>query len=206
MSGHDFAAMKAALRGGTAVQVAIAPQLFPTPPHVAARMVELLDLDSWNGDPWDTLRVLEPSAGTGNLIAAVLESWPEAHLTAVELNVGLAGALMRKHAGPDCNVIQGDFLRLLPEKTPDINCSPFDAVIMNPPFGSGAWREHLRHAWRFVMPGGRLVAVLPAASDVEKVCKSLSTSVHIEPLPDNTFAGTGVRTVLVLLENMEMPT
>src|SRR6478735_1303752 len=188
MSGHDFAAMKAALRAGTAVQVAVAPQLFPTPAPVVARMLELLDLDSWNGEAWDTLRILEPSAGTGNLIAAVLESQPEAHVVAVEVNAALAGELMRKYAnGKDCSVICGDFLKLQPEKTPDINCSPFDAVIMNPPFGGGAWREHLRHAWRFVMPGGRLAAVLPQAPDVEKVCKELCTCGSFERLPDNTF-------------------
>jgi len=197
MSGHDFAAMKAALRGGTAVQVAIAPQLFPTPPHVAARMVELLDLDSWNGEPWDTLRVLEPSAGTGNLIAAVLESRPEAQVIAWEINEALAYALAQKFSGETVHC--GDFLGTTPPRQ-------YDAVIMNPPFERGIWKAHLRHAYEQLLPGGRLVAVLPQAPDLERVCKALCTRVEIERLPDNTFAGTGVRTALVLLENEEMPT
>lgn len=54
-----FEAMRKGLRAG--VQVVSAPQLFPTPPELAARMVELANI--MDGD-----RVLEPSAGTGRLV------------------------------------------------------------------------------------------------------------------------------------------
>ena len=46
------------IRMASAVVVAVAPQLFPTPRDLAARMVEEANIQ-----PWDL--ALEPSAGTG---------------------------------------------------------------------------------------------------------------------------------------------
>lgn len=198
----DFKAMREQLRIGKAVQVVSAPQLFPTPPDVARRMVELLDLDNWNGEAWETMRVLEPSAGTGNLVAAVLEAHDDCDVYAWEINHALADGLRAK-ALPQLRVITGDFLEKPPAQTPP---EQFDAVIMNPPFERGSWEKHLRHAWRDVRPGGRLCAVLPQAPRWRDVCRELgSAGYHYETLPGNTFAGTGVNTVLVLLEKDETP-
>ena len=61
------------------VKVVSAPQFFPTPPDLAARVVELADIR-----PGHT--VLEPSAGTWNLVRAVREAAPAATITAVEVN------------------------------------------------------------------------------------------------------------------------
>lgn len=198
---YDFKAMRENLRTGKAVTVAVAPHLFPTPPDVAARLVELLDLDSWAGEAWETLRVLEPSAGTGNLIAAVLDAYPEADIYAWEINHALADGLRAKW--PDGNpvrVVTGDFLCKVP---PDSPAEQFDAVAMNPPFNGFDWKHHLRHAWRFVKNGGRLAAVLPQAPSVRDVVRALDPGASIEPLPDNTFAGTGARTLLALLNKPE---
>ena len=38
----------------------------------------------------------------------------------------------------------------------------FDRVVMNPPFCRGRDLDHVRHALRFVAPGGRLVAIMSA--------------------------------------------
>ena len=194
----DFAAMRAMLKAG-GVQVVSAPQLFPTPPDIARRMVEQLGLDSWSGEAWETMRVLEPSAGTGNLIAAVLEEFPECDLVAWEINQALADALLLKYR-PAIRVMQGDFLH---SAMPD-PLQMWDAVIMNPPFERGAWEKHLRHAWQQVRPGGRLCSVLPQSPRWREVCRELGgAGFHYETLPGNTFAGTGVNTVLVLLEKDE---
>ena len=56
--GETIAAMRHTLKTG--VQVVAAPQLFPTPADLAARMVELADVQPGQ-------KVLEPSAGTGVL-------------------------------------------------------------------------------------------------------------------------------------------
>ena len=54
----DIEAVRATVKAG--VQVVSAPQLFPTPPGLAARIVSLAGLAIG-------MRVLEPSAGTGRL-------------------------------------------------------------------------------------------------------------------------------------------
>jgi len=87
-----FVKIQEALKAG--VQVVTAPQLFPTPPAIAARMIELAGIQE--GD-----RVLEPSAGTGNILRAI--DVP-AHIVAVEINRALADALPAHLA---TEVIQG---------------------------------------------------------------------------------------------------
>ena len=58
-------AIRESLKSGAAVEVVSAPQLFVTPREIAEKMVDYADLR-------DGLCVLEPSAGTGNLIDVVL--------------------------------------------------------------------------------------------------------------------------------------
>jgi type I restriction-modification system DNA methylase subunit len=194
---HDFKAMKTALRSGNAVQVVAANQLFPTPPDVARRMVELLDLDAWNGEAWETCRVLEPSAGTGSLLEAVLDpAQIEVDVIAVEVNQALADSLRMKYSPTNVGVICADFLEWP-------GAGLFDAVLMNPPYERGAWERHLRRAWQLVRAGGRLVAVLPQAPNHSRVCAELCDNSTVELLPDNTFAHTGVRTCIVVLDKPE---
>lgn len=192
MSRYDFAAMKRSLQAG-GVQVVTAPQLFPTPPDVAARMVEYLD--GWSGEAWETIRILEPSAGTGNLVAAILQEWPEADLVAWEINHALAHRLMTTH-GAAIRVMHGDFLTAA---TPE----PFDAVIMNPPFERRAWVKHVRHAFGMLRDGGRLVTIIPQAPGAREELETIGDVFDICALPDNTFSGTGVRTFMAVIDKRE---
>ena len=78
-------AMKDTLKAG--VQVVSAPQLFPTPRELAGRMAETAAL--FAGD-----KVLEPSAGTGNLLRAIIaQGIFQSDCTAVEINQELAKRL-----------------------------------------------------------------------------------------------------------------
>ena len=70
----------------TGVQVVAVPQLFPTPPELAARMVELAEIEPGH-------RVLEPSAGTGNIVEPVFNNTMHGELVAVEINADLARRL-----------------------------------------------------------------------------------------------------------------
>jgi len=80
---EDFAALKATLKAG--VKIAVAPQLFPTPPALAARMATFAGIEYKD-------RVLEPSAGTGNLLRAIVDAEPTASVHAVEINRALCDA------------------------------------------------------------------------------------------------------------------
>lgn len=186
--GAEFAAMREALRTGQAVQVVSAPQLFPTPAHVAARMVELADVQ-----PGD--RVLEPSAGTGALLQALRTAYADSTSAAPvvhawEINRPLAQRL--RDSFPAAVVRAFDFLEFDPNPS-----ELFDVVLMNPPFKDAADVRHILHARRFIAPGGRLVAICAAGPRQHEALQPLADS--WEYLPPGTFEGTGVRTVLLTM-------
>lgn len=199
-----FEAMRQALRTGQAVQVVSAPQLFPTPAHVAARMVELAGVK-----PGD--RVLEPSAGTGALLGAFGgRPWvgqaqcDRGQVHAVEIVPALAHRLDSQF--PLTRVHCVDFLTIDgPEADAPTLGAPgwsplglFDVVLMNPPFApSAADVRHILHARRFLAPGGRLVAICAAGPRQHEALQGLADS--WEYLPPGTFTGTDVRTVLLTM-------
>jgi hypothetical protein len=90
--GGQIEAMRETLKEG--VRVVSAPQLFPTPPHLAARMVELAQIEPGH-------RVLEPSAGTGVLCKAITTAQPTAQVFAVEINTQLCDLLSQTINPPE---------------------------------------------------------------------------------------------------------
>ncbi len=123
-------------------------QQFFTPPEVAKKVVELAGF---------ARRVLEPSAGTGCLVRAFQKEWWDRdhyHVTLVEKD----DALAYKLAEDDHTVFCLDFLLISPHRA-------FDLVLMNPPYRDGQYAAHVLHALKFLRPGGRLVAVVPANWD-----------------------------------------
>lgn len=150
-----------------------------TPPDVAARMVEYL------GRQGDFL-TLEPSAGTGNLVRALLESGhSDCELTMVERHCGLANQLSR--LGP---VINRCFLEYAEEARGKV---AFPRVIMNPPFS--AVKKHIAAALSLMGQNGHqepatLVALVPVTfehPDAET----------LETLPPDTFATAKVHTKII---------
>lgn len=121
------------------------PGFFPTPPAVIARILKLAEIDPEHV-------VLEPSAGIGSLAAACPNP---AYVKCVELRHQFAELI---EASPHLPVAICDFLELEPEPC-------YDRVVMNPPFEDGQDMAHVRHAFEFLKPGGRLVAVMPAAAE-----------------------------------------
>jgi len=179
-----FEAMRQQLKRG--VEFVTAPQLFPTPETLAARMVDEAGIKPG-------MRVLEPSAGTGR----ILDQLPEGcSVVAVEINAKLGGRLdATKRA-----VVIGDFL----------NCSAetlggeFDAICMNPPFVNADDIKHIRHAYNMLKPGGRLVAICangPKQKDLLLPFVESQGGIW-EVLPDSTFAesGTNVGTAMLILD------
>lgn len=181
----EMQAVKQQLKQGVAVQVVNAPQLFPTPPDLARRMVALAGVEPGE-------RVLEPSAGTGRLLDALPGG---CEVVAVELNGTLAGHLHRA----DRRVLGMDFM----ECTAELLGGQFDVVLMNPPFAKAADIAHIQHALRMLKHGGRLVAICAGgprqAQALRPTVESLGGT--WEPLPAGTFKdeGTGVHSVLLAL-------
>lgn len=186
-----FEVLEQAVKQG--VQVVTAPDLFPTPPALAAKMVELADIPRGGS-------VLEPSAGTGNILRAIRGKcgW-SCILTAVEIIDRLCDFLRAREEGAEIRqadlIRQEDFLECTVE-----DIGTFDRVIMNPPFSNGADIKHILHARNFLNSSGRLVAICAGGPRQERELRPLATT--WEPLPDGTFAdqGTQVRTVLLTIE------
>ena len=180
-----FDAMKASLKAG--VQVVSAPQLFPTPPELAARMVETVAVEV-------TYRVLEPSAGTGNILRAVRTDGSSCELVAVEVSESLVSALRPYCTARAIDLRCADFLDIQPDEL-----APFDRILMNPPFKDAADVQHILHARKFLKPGGLLVAICANGSRQREKLEPIADT--WEELPEGSFAseGTGVRTVMLTM-------
>lgn len=104
--------------------------------------------------------VLEPSAGTGRIVAAIRRRG--GLCTAVERDAKHRLDLRRceqgSNEGPELMVITMDFMAYAP-------VAKFDAVVMNPPFNKVDGHDqldHVRHAASLLQPDGLLVSVLSA--------------------------------------------
>lgn len=165
---------------------------FPTPDAPAAEVMDAAMIK-------DGMSVLEPSAGCGNLARRAIDAG--AQVTVVELDQQHIGKL-QDLAGV-VRVIHDDFLAQDPSVI-----GRFDRVIMNPPFCDGRDVDHVRHALRFVAPGGRLVAIMSAGivfkEDADYVeLRSLieASGGRIRDLPARSFAsvGTNINTCIVTI-------
>jgi predicted RNA methylase len=164
---------------------------YPTPEPVVARLSELAQVE--NG-----MRLLEPSAGIGNIAKAFAGI---AHIDAIEL-LPKNCAILRE-LGFAKTVLEADFLSVTPNPV-------YDRAVMNPPFEKQADIKHILHAHKFLKPGGLLVSVM--ASSVLFRDNKLTTDFRefvedrggsIEPLPDGAFkqSGTMVNTVIAVIPN-----
>lgn len=185
--------LRAQLEAG--VRVVSAPQLFPTPAAIAERMIEL-------ARPPIGARVLEPSAGTGALLAVLPGVVPfpgmirqtACHVVAVEKAQPLAGQL--RASGLAHEVHCADFLECN-------DLGDFDTILMNPPFANADDILHIEHALPMLRPGGRLVAICANGPRQQERLRPLvaSRGGRWIDLPDGSFAEQGihVRTALILI-------
>lgn len=170
------------------------PGFFPTPPAVVERMVELADLRPG-------LLVLEPSAGKGDIADAAVKAGAAVVVAEVmPVLCRILGLKGHKFTG-------SDFLALpWPESD-----RAYDRVLMNPPFEKGAEMAHVEHAYGFLKPGGRLVAVMSSGpfsrsgnkeTEFRGWLQRVEAEVHALPADafKSAFNPTGVQTRLVVID------
>lgn len=162
---------------------------FPTPHAVAARVVELAEIP-------EGARVLEPSAGKGDLADAVRRAVPSATVDVVEVIPRLREVLELK----GYQLVGDDFLQF--------RGGPYPRIVMNPPFEQGKDAAHVRHAYELLEPGGVLVSIVSeglffrenAAAFRSWLAEVGGTS---EKLPEGSFMAsdrsTGVATRIVVV-------
>ena len=126
---------------------------YPTPEPLGYKMVEWAGLKAGES-------ALEPSAGHG----AIARFFPaNTKNTAIEPSSTLASDIRMNMAGSNNKIVEDYF-----ENFNIVN--KFDGIVMNPPFGTQAKTaaEHLQKAFKHLRDGGRIVALVPAGSSMEK--------------------------------------
>lgn len=151
-----------------------------TPDDVARRMVSYLG-------PVGDYFTLEPSAGTGQLVRALLASGHSAcEICAVERHNKLFGALHQIPGIAGAGLVSADFLEWA-ERAP-----PFPRIIMNPPFS--AVRKHMAAALSLLDRGGHDAATLVA---LVPITWNHDDAEEMEELAPDTFRNAKVRTKIV---------
>lgn len=162
---------------------------FPTPQGLAQKAVMLADVQPG-------MLILEPSAGTGAIASEVKKAVGGDSVRCVELLPDNCKVL--KEQAYDV-VVQADFLTLKPVEM-------FDRVVMNPPFAKQADISHVEHAYKFLKPGGRLVAIMSSGVTFRENKKTVEFKDTLKPMfrvnPDGAFkeSGTMVNTVMAIID------
>ena len=199
---------------------------YPTPP---AAVDELFSNRGWGNVSLcvlrrkedERLRILEPSAGTGNLARRCintvqeLDEWSGGRaryqdeyrfdniVDCVEIQPELATGL--RNEGIYNRVICGDFLAIRPQ-----GLEPYDLIVMNPPFDLERDIDHVTHALKFLKPGGTLHAIMSAGTEFRETKKAIAFRALVESMggrftdmPAGSFAevGTYVNTVILRLRS-----
>lgn len=175
---NEFELMKESLKTG--IKTVTANQLFPTPDNIVQKMVEYCDIKPGHD-------ILEPSAGTGNILKALPCVRPNGTVTAIEKVFDLK-PYIEPYAD---NIFIEDFLTW--------KGNSFDRIIMNPPFENGVDIKHIRHAMTFLADGGILVALCANGPRQREEFKDLAD--YFEDLPEGSFKnqGTNVNVALIVI-------
>lgn len=135
-------------------------QYYPTPAAVVSELLSGVYFESGIKETRE-IRVLEPSCGCGRILdgvrakAAGVESFRRASVRSVGIEYDPTRADECRANGH--SVQTANFLQVAPQAV-------FDYVLMNPPFAGRHYAKHIRHAIKFLKPGGMLRAILPASA------------------------------------------
>lgn len=159
---------------------------YPTPDTAAEIALEGVSLLRRADEP--RLRILEPSAGTGNLARRCFSTpateaaydWQRERnekfnreyrfdniVECIEIQPHLVEQLRAE--GIYHRVTCADFLQVQPDQA-----WLFDRVVMNPPFDRERDIDHVMHALKFLRPGGQLVAIMSAGTELRDTKKSVA--------------------------------
>ncbi len=174
-------------------------QAFYTPPELAERVADLASR-AFPGNTLVTRSVLEPSAGHGTLVQAVLDRGSR-NVTCIEKDLEAVEVLERlqKDQPGIFQVHYGDFIAS--------KWLRYDAVVMNPPFTRNQDIDHVTHALLHFKTV--LVAIMSPTWQTKTTKKAKafrerleSYDWEIEEVPAGTFkkSGTDVATVILVVK------
>lgn len=136
------------------------PDFYPTPEAVTEKM-----LHGWN---LEGAVVVEPSAGSGNIVKACIER-EAAEVLAFEPEPELRAIL----ATTGCHLIGSDWLKATAE-----SISYADFIIANPPFSAD--EHHILHAWKIAPPGATIISLCNSTTLHKTTAKCLELRALVE--------------------------
>lgn len=161
-------------------------QFYWSPPAVVSAALDLADIPGLSaysyGRTPPEYRVLEPSCGDGRILDEIRARGSRA--LGIEYHPGRAAEARAKGH----SVVTSNFLEQRP-------VAEFDRVVMNPPFYGRHYVQHVRHAYKFLKPGGTLVSILPATARYDH--DELQGDWRDLPVASFAEAGTNVPTCLL---------
>jgi len=190
--------------------------IFITPRSIIAALMDRLPLG------FIPRRILEPSAGTGEIANYARTRYPDAHIDAVEINPTIFEAI--KRVCPPYNYLCADFTAWTPTES-------YDLIVGNPPFVvcdkntvPEPYRAHMvgrpnlfgifiLHSLSMLNVGGILAFVVPASflnaayyAKIRNHMKALGTLLSIDEYSDGGFMETKQLTIgLVFRKDREEP-
>ena len=154
-----------------------------TPDHVADLMVSYLEYEQATINTASS-NVLEPSAGTGQIVNALLNSGiMSGSINTIEKHYKLVEYMRNRFADNFVNINQGDFLTDYNEFN-----NEYDRVICNPPFKQII--KHIDQVYKCLKVGGLAVCLVPMSY------KKIDHEV-LEILPNDTFSYCKVNTKII---------
>lgn len=167
-------------------------QYYPTP----VKLIEDTIRHHWSDSWFAGKKLIDPSCGCGRILDAAAKRG--AMVYGIEVDHGRAAIARGKHHP----VLRANFLETEPDPT-------FDIVFMNPPFYGKHYAKHVLHAWKYLKPGGTLIAILPITAREHGLLDHLlpirrwSEPWHDLPVGAFSESGTNINTTLLIVHKPE---
>ncbi len=165
-------------------------QCFITPSEIATQIINYLEADN-------NMPTLEPSAGTGQIVQALLNSGHSSNsITAVEQSTEIWTFFCERMKAQN-SMIKGEnccFLEYAKEVKKRVS---FPRIVMNPPFSRGRTDQHIKAALTLLNPSDFTDAVLVALVPSNYTHPE---AIELEELPAGTFSSTAIRTKIIRIE------
>ena len=179
-------------------------QYFPTPVEIADLMVSRIP------GPECPKYILEPSAGRGALLEALVRRWPALKSRSLAVHVCELNAVNRKFLLdnpriPPVFLCADDFDDFKDEEVP----TGYNLVIANPPFWKSMDIRHIRHMHSLLASGGFLVTLASTSwcrgssrAQVEFRSWLAQVGAIVEDIPAGSFksAGTDIPTRMITIQ------
>ena len=152
---EDPTELLASLQSGDERNIKKEYQFYATPANLANYLVSKAEqLVEFRPD----MKILEPSAGDGALVKAVVKHYPRQRVDCIEIRE-LNRIKLQKVSGAD--IIGHDFIEAVNANDTEflLEQGQYDLVIANPPFSNNQDIDHIMAMYKCLKPGGALVTI-----------------------------------------------